>query len=192
MSGADWWDHYEGVIFDLDGTLVRLDVDWRAVDAELVELLRDAGVDREDYHAWELLDAAEALGLGSEAEAVIARHEENGAQNCDRLPLADRLLDIDRPLGVVSLNAVQAVRTALEAESLLEAVDVVIGRGSVPERKPKPEPLLAALEELDVDPAAAVFVGDSEGDATTAQRAGVDFRSVEELAGEPAGGDGQS
>lgn len=189
MAGTDWWEPYEAVIFDLDGTLLRLDVDWRAVDAELAELLRGAGVDPEEHHAWELLDAAEAVGLGAEAEAVIARHEENGARNCDRLPLADRLLAIDRPLGVVSLNAVQAVRTALEAESLLDAVDVVIGRGSVPERKPRPEPLLAALEELNVDPTAAVFVGDSEGDATTAQRAGVDFMSVDELAGGSASAD---
>lgn len=183
MTGADWWVSYEAVIFDLDGTLVRLDVDWRAVATDVGELLREAGVDPEEHHAWGLLDAAESVGLGAKADAIIARHEQAGARRCERLPLADRVSAIDRPIGVVSLNAVQAVRTALEAESLLEGVAVVIGRGSVPERKPSPEPLLAALAELDVEPTEAVFVGDSPGDETTARRAGVDFRAVEELTG---------
>ena len=181
MSGTDWWAPYDAVIFDLDGTLVRLDVDWRAVETDVGELLREAGVDPEGHYAWGLLEAAESVGLGPEADAIIARHEQAGARQCERLPLADTVSEIARPIGVVSLNAVQAVRTALEAESLLDGVEVVIGRGSVPERKPSPEPLLAALDQLGVEPADAVFVGDSEGDETTARRAGVAFRAVEEV-----------
>ncbi len=181
MSDTDWWAPYEAVIFDLDGTLLELDVDWRAVETEVGEILRKADVNPEEHHAWGLLEAAESVGLGAEADAVIARHEQAGARRCKRLPLADRVRQIDRPVGVVSLNAVEAVRRALETESLLEGVEVVIGRGSVPRRKPSPEPLLAALDELGVEPGNAIFIGDSEGDETTARRAGVHFRTVESL-----------
>jgi len=44
--------------------------------------------------------------------------------------------------------------------------------------KPDPEPLLATLEDLGVEPANALFVGDSPRDKETAERAGVAFESV--------------
>ena len=181
MARERWWTPYEAVVFDLDGTLVRLEVDWEQVETEVGEVLADAGIDPDEYSAWGLLDAAESIGLGDEVDGIIADHEMAGARDCRRLPLADVVREIDRPLGVVSLNATEAVREALEREGLLDSVEVVIGRGSVPNRKPSPEPLLAALEGLEVDPADAVFVGDSAGDETTARRAGVDFLAVEEV-----------
>lgn len=181
MSGADWWAPYEAVVFDLDGTLLRLDVDWGSVEAEVGSVLADAGLDPEDYSAWGLLDAAETVGLGDAVDSLIADHEFEGAQNCTRLPLADIVGEIDRPLGVVSLNSTEAVREALRREGLLDSMAVVIGRGSVPTRKPRPEPLLAALAELHVEPENAVFVGDSDGDETTARRAGADFLWVESV-----------
>ncbi|MDP3195783.1 phosphoglycolate phosphatase [Tabrizicola sp.] len=50
---------------------------------------------------------------------------------------------------------------------------VVIGGDTLPQRKPDPAPLLAALTGL--GPGKALFVGDSEVDAETAQRAGIPF-----------------
>lgn len=179
MTGPSWWEPYEAVVFDLDGTLVRLDVDWQALEEEIGGLLDEAGLDPGEYSAWELLDAAERVGLGETVDAIITDHEVAGARTCRRLRLADVLAHIDLPLGVVSLNAERAARIALERESLLGSIDVVVGRGSVPQRKPSPEPLLEALRELDVSPEAAVFVGDSASDETTARRAGVDFRWAE-------------
>jgi phosphoglycolate phosphatase len=179
MADTPWWDPYEAVVFDLDGTLLRLDVDWQAVEAEIGQVLESAGLDPNEFTAWELLDAAETVGLQEEVDDIIATHEVAGARDCERLPMADAVAEIDRPVGVVSLNDVEAVRLALESESLLDGIEVVIGRGSVPERKPSPEPLLEALNVLGVEPEAAVFVGDSAGDETTARRAGVDFRPIE-------------
>lgn len=48
---------------------------------------------------------------------------------------------------------------------------VVIGGDSLPQRKPDPAPLRAALAGL--EPGPALFIGDSEVDAQTAQAAGV-------------------
>jgi len=180
MPGSNWWEPYEAVVFDLDGTLLRLDVDWREVESDVGAVLEAEGLDPEAHHAWELLDVAESVGRHDDVDQIIADHELEGARTAERLPLADTLVRIDRPIGVVSLNSVHAVRVALEQAGLLDAVAVVVGRGSVPERKPSPVPLLVALEALGVDPSAAIFVGDSTGDETTARRAGVDFRPVAE------------
>jgi phosphoglycolate phosphatase len=172
-------DELDAVVYDLDGTLVRLDVDWEAVDARLVDLLKREGVDTEPLTAWEHLDAAEEAGVGDEADELIAEAERAGAEESRRLELADRLADHEIPVGVCSLNHEEAVRIALDRHDLTEHVQSVVGRGTVPERKPHPRALLAAVEELGVEPENVLFVGDSEGDETTAERAGTKFEWVE-------------
>jgi phosphoglycolate phosphatase len=169
---------YAAVLYDLDGTLVRLAVDWEAVERDIATVLSEAGADPDDLVTWELLDAAEAAGIRDDVEAILSRHEEAGAAAATRLPTADEVAENGVPTGVVSLNAESAVRIALEKESLAEVVDVVVGRDTVERRKPHPEPLLAALEELAVDPGDALFVGDSDTDEQAARRAGVAFRRV--------------
>jgi len=52
---------------------------------------------------------------------------------------------------------------------------VVIGGDSLPIRKPDPAPLLAAVTQLGLGVGDVLFVGDSEVDAETAQRAGIAF-----------------
>lgn len=171
-------ESFDAKLYDLDGTLVRLAVDWTVVEREIATILREAGGDPDGLVTWELVDAAEEVGVRSEVEAVLTRHERAGAREAERLPVADELLSDGVPTGVVSLNAEDAVRIALEAESLADAVDVVVGRDTVAARKPDPEPLLLALDALSVAPEDALFVGDSETDAIAARRAGVSFRRV--------------
>ena len=54
----------------------------------------------------------------------------------------------------------------------------VIGRDTVETFKPDPESLLAAVDRLGVRPERTLFVGDSERDAETADRAGTRFAYV--------------
>ena len=166
----------EAVVYDLDGTLVRLAVDWAELDTEIQAVLREEGLDPGDRDAWDLLDVAEAAGV-SGVESMIAAAERDGAHASTRLPLADSI-DHGLPTGVCSLNCEAACRIALDAHDLAQHVDTVVGRDSVAERKPAPEPLLAAVEGLDADPARTLFVGDSASDETTADRAGTRFSYV--------------
>ena len=166
------------VVYDLDGTLVRLTVDWEAVERRLVELLEREGVDTEPLSAWDLLSAAEDAGVGDEADELIAAAEREGARTARRLPLADELLEREIPVGVCSLNHEEAVRIALDEHDLTARVESLVGRGTVPERKPHPKALLAAVEELGVDPENVLFVGDSASDEETAERAGTQFEWV--------------
>lgn len=61
----------------------------------------------------------------------------------------------------------------LDALDMAQLFEVVIGGDSLPQRKPDPAPLQAAFEALDAAP--LLYVGDSEVDAETAQRAGQPF-----------------
>ena len=169
------------VVYDLDGTLVRLAVEWDAVRAEVRELYREAGV-AGNHSLWDMMARAPEHGLQDPVETAIRRHEEAGARNSDRLTVADELLAADQPAGVCSLNAESACRIALDTHDLLSSVDAVIGRDSVDAHKPDPTPLLAVIDALDATPEQTLFVGDSERDQETAKRAGTAFAWAEDYA----------
>ncbi|MFB6200547.1 MAG: HAD family hydrolase [Halorhabdus sp.] len=170
---------YEAVVYDLDGTLVELDVDWALLRREVADRLDGRGVATEDATLWDLLKRADAAGVGEIAEELVATHERVGAHTSDRLPLAEEL-PLAVPVGICSLNAESAVRRALDRHDLTDAVDAVVGRDSVPPQKPHPGPLLAVVRRLDAEPSETLFVGDSETDERTARRAGTAFQYVED------------
>lgn len=166
---------YGAVVYDLDGTLVRLAVDWDAAASDATAAFAEAGVDVAGADLWSLFETAPEHGLADDLESILAAHERRGAERATRLPHADRVPEWSVPVGVCSLNAEAACRRALERHDLLDHVDTVVGRDSVATHKPDPEPLLTAIGRLGADPASALFVGDSERDRLTAERAGVAF-----------------
>ncbi len=189
---------YDAVVYDLDGTLVDLAVDWDAVADDVIDVYTNHAIKPPAGDLWELLDVADEYGLADAVEETIAAHERDGARRSTRLQLADRIdgsrgqdFDADGsagidggsdgpPVAVCSLNSEAACRIALETHDLDGGVDAVVGRDTVATHKPDPEPLLAAIDALGADPARAIFLGDSESDAVTAERAGVPFLSVRE------------
>ncbi|WP_049921129.1 HAD family hydrolase [Halopiger djelfimassiliensis] len=171
---------YDAVVYDLDGTLVDLDVDWDAVAADVLERYESAGVEPPSTDLWKLLDGAGDPELAADVESTVAAHEREGALTAPRLARAEELLERTVPVGVCSLNCEAACRTALAEHGLADAVDVVVGRDTVATRKPDPEPLLEAVRKLGCPPDGAVFVGDSARDELTAQRAGTAFEYVDD------------
>lgn len=174
-------DAYEAIVYDLDGTLVDLQVDWERARGDVASVLRARNVDVGDsMDLWEMLTAAEEAGFTQGVEVKLGEHEREGAWDARQLPLS-RELPHDVPVGVCSLNCEDACRLALELNGLDGHVDAVVGRDSHDTRKPDPEPLLAVIDELGAEPATTLFVGDSDSDVTAAERAGVDFQWVHDL-----------
>ena len=171
-------NEYDAVVYDLDGTLVELEVDWGTVATDVRSVYESAGVEPPGGDLWELLDRASDAGLDGEVESTVARYEREGARSAPRLARADELLERSVPVGVCSLNCERACRIALEEHDLAAAVDAVVGRDTVATRKPHPEPLLEAVDRLDASPAETLFVGDSPSDEVTADRAGTAFEYV--------------
>ncbi|TKX75401.1 HAD family hydrolase [Halorubrum sp. GN11_10-6_MGM] len=184
---------YEAVVYDLDGTLVELAVDWGAVADAVLDAYAEHALIPPTEELWGLLGAADDYGIRTEVEEAIALHERPGARDSTRLPLGDRLATptADRaashpPAGVCSLNCEEACRIAVETHGLGDALvsDAIVGRDTVETHKPDPESLLAAIDRLGAAPQDALFVGDSETDAVAAERGGVDFAWVADLLAE--------
>lgn len=82
-----------------------------------------------------------------------------------------KLSDAGHHLAICTNKPERPTRAVLNHFDLAQFFPVIIGGDTLPQRKPDPAPLRAALMAL--WPGKALFVGDSEVDAETAQRAGV-------------------
>ena len=169
---------YDAVVYDLDGTLVRLRVDWGQVALDVAGVLSEAAITADGMDLWGMIDVAEEEGLIASVEEAIAPYERAGARASYPVTGADHLAELELPAAVCSLNCEDACRIALTEHELTDRVEAVIGRDSLSTRKPDPEPLLTAIEALPAPPERTVFVGDSETDEITAERAGVPFSYV--------------
>ena len=165
---------HETVVFDLDGTLVRLVVDWDAAARSVAEALSERGVEP-PTDLWAMLETANETGHRDAVETVLAQYEREGARISERLPAADTIPDGAVGVGVCSLNSEDACRIALERHDLLETVATVVGRDTVATEKPNPEPLLETIRRLEGEPERTLFIGDSRRDEVTADRAGTEF-----------------
>ena len=171
---------HDAIVYDLDGTLVHLAVDWDAVATEVATVLRERDVDPGTGDLWSMLELSGDVGHRPVVEETITRYERDGADRSERLPLADGLPH-GVPVGVCSLNAEVAVRDALDVHEIDPHVESVVGRDTVGSSKPDPEGLLRVVDDLDATPERTVFVGDSERDAETARRAGTAFEWAAEF-----------
>jgi HAD superfamily hydrolase (TIGR01509 family) len=142
--------------------------------------LPDDVMEQDDPH--EILRYTGTLGrdeLTRAVEDALIAAEVTAAKSARPTPYAREVIvaarETGRPVAIVSNNAADAVRTYLDAHRLSRYVHPVIGRPYAdPSRmKPDPFPVLAAVEELDADPAACVLIGDSVSDITGAAAAGV-------------------
>jgi HAD superfamily hydrolase (TIGR01549 family) len=85
----------------------------------------------------------------------------------------ERLAAAGLAQGLVSSGDGSRVRREIQALSLERYFGAVVCGGETARRKPDPEPLLVALGQLGIPPAAAAYVGDSPEDVAMAKAAGV-------------------
>jgi pyrophosphatase PpaX len=78
-----------------------------------------------------------------------------------------------RRLGVVTAKRRATIRLAFDVLDLDRFFDVVVGADDTERHKPRPEPILLALERLAASPGEAAYVGDSPFDVRAAKAAGV-------------------
>lgn len=179
------------VIFDLDGTLIDSAPDIHAsVNVLLSELGRPPmplGMVKSfiGNGAPVLLNhVLDACGF-PEDPALRARvlprfleiYEANSSVLTRLYPGAVRslreLVDAGHSLGLCTNKPEGPARQVMEVYRLAELITAVVGGDSLPQRKPDPAPLLAVAALL--PPGPILYIGDSEVDAETAERAGVPF-----------------
>jgi len=194
MSRASALD-VEGVVFDLDATLVNLGgfVDWRDAHKRVVEEYLDCGCSESTVNRcsekglfnmlnlmWDELcethSRGEAEGIQERAYSVLAACEAHGVSQCSLMVGAVEALEWLRErgvaMGVATSNSGEIAERTLEMNGLRGFFVAVVGRTPELRMKPYPDQLLACFKMLGVDPRKGVVVGDSVRDVEAAKAAG--------------------
>jgi len=178
------------VIFDLDGTLIDSAPD---IHAAANRVLRAEGLAEQSFEQVRsfvgrgvphlIRQLLVAAGHGQDdalharmTERFIAGYEDAVGLTLPYPGVADALDSLraaGHPLGICTNKPEAATRAVLAHLSLLEPFTVIVGGDSLAVRKPDPAPLHLAVAQLGQPK--AIFVGDSEVDAETAQAAGLPF-----------------
>lgn len=171
-----------GLLFDFDGTLAELNIDFAAMAEKVRGMGREMGY-QGPWPQGYLLEQVRAVSarmnsLGEEfsrrAAALIEEREIESASRGSLFPFSRELLSSARSRGlklaVVSRNCGAAIRMVFPEVD--QAIDAFLPREAVKRHKPHPEHLLAACQQLDLAAERTVMVGDHPTDMQAAQEAG--------------------
>ena len=183
----------KAVVFDLDGTIVDFNIDYKTVRADVMQFLTRQSFPSSVFSLqdgiFDMLKKAEirmrSIGedeqkiarLKDDALSIVSRHELKAAQTTDLMPGAlETLKELKRrglKMAIFTINSESSTGNVLRCLGLKDFFEVVITRNSVREVKPNPAHLEATLKELDVEPKEAIVVGDSISDMKCARELGV-------------------
>jgi HAD superfamily hydrolase (TIGR01509 family) len=162
-------DGVEALIFDFDGTLFDLPVDWPAARVEL-GLAPEASITEWMQRS---IDAGETAGFD-----VLTRYELAAIERGRFTPgAADALACVvgEYPTAVLTRNSAACVRAALGelARDVLVRDVLVVDRADVRRLKPDPEGVHMVLANCGVPAGSCLLVGDTFHDVLAAAAAGV-------------------
>ncbi|HIQ03575.1 MAG TPA: HAD family hydrolase [Desulfurococcales archaeon] len=164
MLGSYSMNTIKAVIFDLDGTLVKLPIDWDNVRRKVRELLKTdhplkplgVGVYEVTRNNPKLM--AEAFKLIEFEELKAA---EKTKYDSKLYELIKNLKRLGLKLGLVTLQGVKSATIVLRKLNIIDFLDVVVTREKSVYRI---EQLKIALKKLNVKPSETLFIGDTVWD----------------------------
>lgn len=170
----------KAVIFDMDNTLLELNVDWygltRDIDYEYFQGKYSHLTPHKFFVAFfsKLLDKLTRRQQKEIREKRLEKEME-GLATGSCFPYRGILKSLSKKykLGVVSGNYRQTIIKALSRCGFRRYIKAIISIDDVPESKPSPLPLLKILKILKVKPSQAVYIGDHPDDIRAAKNAGM-------------------
>ena len=154
----------QGVIFDLDGTLVDSQLNFAA-------MRRDMGI-RDNEPILETLQQMQGAER-QRCQEILARHERQGVAQSQPFPgIVEMLQCISRqglPMAIVTRNRREFALQMLQQIPFL--FDPVVGREEGPV-KPDPWALLEIIKQWNLTPCEVAMVGDYRFDLEAGRRAG--------------------
>jgi HAD superfamily hydrolase (TIGR01549 family) len=198
----------KAVIFDLDGTIVDFNIDFKSARAEVIRLLTQQDLSGSLLSANESLfvtlkkvdkrmkengkEKLEFVKLEEKVIAVVERYEMKAARETNLilgiLETLKTLREMKLKIALFTANGEKSTNHILSRFRLRQFFDAIISRESVLAIKPDPVHLEATLKALKVKPEEAIVVGDSTRDMECARRLKVlavgvttGFSSIEEL-----------
>jgi HAD superfamily hydrolase (TIGR01549 family) len=179
----------KAVIFDLDGTLASFNVDYKAIRADVRNLLIKRGLPASLFSVnesiFEMLKKAEIFmknngnsekaieDIRERALATAGRYELEAAKTTSLLPGVSETLKalkkMSLKIGLFTINSEKSTNYILKRFRIAEFFDALTPRNRVKHVKPNAEHLEATLKALEVKPEEAMIVGDGVSDIKCAR-----------------------
>jgi len=173
------------MVFDFDGTLAKLTLDFNYMRNEVAKLAGKYFPSTPEHNGRPVLEwideLAEVLqngpglnGFRDRAVALVEDIEVKAAQKGRVFSFTNPMLTGLSRGGVKTAVITRNCRAAVDAvhPKLEKMTSAILTRNDVARVKPDPEHLLAALRQMGVDPEQAIMVGDHPMDILTGKRAG--------------------
>ena len=166
------------VVFDFDGTLFHLELDWAALRVALSDTAaREFGVSldfRDMIGDLEGLRTSKPRAFKRLLE-IVDRFEDTGAHTPIQRSISF-LKDTKAAgacTGLLTLNTGTTVRRVLSEHDMQDDLEMLVCFEDVVRHKPHPEGLMAIMDHFSMSPDDTVFVGDSPQDFICGRAAGV-------------------
>ncbi len=181
------------IIFDLDGTIVNLIVDWMALKENLVEKYREIYKEQCDFKRISIC-----------LEKIVEKNDENILENFfgvirhyelenirDTQLIEETIFFIkskelfgvknNAKFAILSLNVRDTIIQALVLANIHDKIELIIGREDVRKWKPAPEGLIKIQNYFKIKKEEMVYFGDLENDLLTGENAGIDAYLIDDL-----------
>lgn len=181
------------IIFDLDGTIVNLTVDWRALKDNLVKRYRE--IYKEQCDVKRVSMCLEKIVEKNDENILenffgVIRHYE--LENIRDTQLIEEIIFFiknkdffgvknDTKFAILSLNTRDTIIQALELANIRDKIELIIGREDVRKWKPAPEGLIKIQNHFKIKKEEMVYFGDLENDLLTGENAGIDAYLIDDL-----------
>lgn len=181
------------IIFDLDGTIVRLAADWKELKNILVDKYSEL---YDESCSFESVSACLSKIVERNDEAVLHNFFDIIRQYELKNILENRLIEEvvflinnkekfnvakDAKLAILSLNTRKTIITSLKLANVFEKFDFIVGREDVRKWKPDPEGILKIQEKFKVEKEEMLYFGDLEKDILTGKNAGIKAYWINDL-----------
>jgi len=181
------------IIFDLDGTIVNLNVNWRELKQTLSE--RYSKIYDESCQFNSISGGLSYIVSKDDKEELVNFFDlirKFEVKNIDKnTPIEESIYFInhlqefgikkDIKLVIFSLNTRKTIKESLKREKILNKFDFIVGREDVRRWKPEPEGLIKIQNHYDIKADEMIYIGDMKKDLLTGNNAGVDTYLIEDL-----------
>jgi len=186
--------HLEAAIFDYDGTLVHLNIDFSVMRRVVEECLADYAIEPaalKELYILEMIDEATRLiseqnpsegpSFYHKAHELVTEHEVRAAKKGKILPGVINMLKLLEKrgikVGIITRNCNKAVKIVFP--NIESFCDVFIPRDYVTRVKPHPDHLALTLKKMAIDdPAYCLMVGDHVLDIEVGKHMGMKTAGV--------------
>ena len=183
----------EIIVFDLDGTIVKLQANWHSLKDILSK--RYSKMNSESCSFSSISSClSKIVEKGDEQELkenfkIIRQYELENITDTELIPEIVDFIKNKEKFGiseevrivVFSLNTRQTVIESLKIAGISSFIDSIIGREDVRNWKPEPDGLIKLMQHYSVSPEKLIFFGDMKKDIEAGKAANVDSYYVNDL-----------